>query len=534
MSSTPETETAAVPADVPPPVMRRPPAASLPDPPALTPPSDLGAERAVLGAALNDAHALAVTLRLVRPEDFYAPENARLWRAVIEVAAGLAESERLDLVGLESALRSAGVLDEIGGRTFLIDLSESCPTTANVRFYAEIVRRKAVQRATLNAGFELARQAAQPDTDPATVLADAQAGLQRLAQDMRRATYMTATDLLAKFPTLREAVIEGILRRGEVLNIVAPPKFNKSWLLLFVAVCIALGRPVFGFPTRSGRVLLLDYELAPGTLACRLQAIFDALGVTAADLGDRLVIESLRGKRLDIDGLGAYIEGLPQGQFGVILIDPLYRTFPANMDENSNANLAALYARLQAYAEHLDAAILVVHHLSKGDQSAKVLTDLGAGGGSQSRAADAHIALRPHAEVDAAVVSGVVRSFAPFKPFVIRWRYPFWALADDLDPADLKRPLKHGGADKSKPPAEPEPPRPPVTDFVGPEPTLRASIVAKARTANAHSSERQVLAGLRAAEGAGVIFRWKMQDARLVFYSNRPQPHLENGDDQTI
>jgi hypothetical protein len=496
---------------------------------ALTPPADVGAERGLLGAALNFPDALAVALRLVRPEDFCVPEHARLFAVMAELAAGLEGGERLCLVTLEGGLRAAGVLEGLGGRAFLVDLSESYPTAANIRLYCQIVRRKAAQREALAAGVELARQATAPDADLSAVVAEARTRLERAGQRAQDgAIYMTAADLLANCRDLRESIIDGWLRRGEVGNLAAPPKWNKSMLLLNIAVSLGFGRDVLGFPCRQSRVLLIDYELAPGTLAHRLHAVLAALGHNDTDIGDRLAVQSLRGRRLDIGGLLAYFDTLPPKCFDAVLIDPLYRTYPVrDFDENSNSRLAEHFAVLQEAAERLDAAVLVVHHLTKGDQSLKSISDLGAGGGSQSRAADAHLAIRPHREDDAAVLGGVVRSFPPFKAFVMRWRWPLWERADDLDPADLKRPAQHRTAAKTPR----EPPPPPWTPerfaeaVLTDTPQTKATVLdvaIRAGVPNLH----QAGGLLDLAETTGKAFRWRMPKDKRVFYAAKPQPTL--------
>lgn len=88
-------------------------------------------------------------------------------------------------------------------------------------------------------------------------------------------------------------------------------------------------------------------------------------------------------------------------------------------------------------AEITGAAIIVIHHMSKGDQSGKRITDLGAGAGAQSRAADVHAALREHESDGVFVLEAVVRSFAPFAPLAIRWEYPLWVADEWADPAKL-------------------------------------------------------------------------------------------------
>lgn len=365
--------------------------------------------------------------------------------------------------------------------------------------------------------------APEPDTPDAAAQEDAQAAPVILP------AYFTAADLVVEYPSQREPIIDGLLRRGEVGNLVSASKANKSWLLLHIGLCVATGRNVFNFQTRPGRVLLLDYELAPGTLAKRLLAVADAMGLSLADIGDRLAIEPLRGKRLDIDRLRNYFAALPPGRFDCIIIDPLYRTFPEDIDENSNANMAALYGDLQAQAEKLDAGFLVVHHLSKGDQSGKAVTDLGAGGGSQSRAADAHLALRPHKEDGAAVIVGVVRSFPPFAPFAIRWNFPQWELAPDLNPADLYRPSKknHNPSKNDTPPVPPAPTWDAarfVVEFLTMTPKPQNTIIAAATAKGLSGRKAGDLLAL--AEDQGKAHRWNMGKDRRAHYANCPQPKL--------
>jgi hypothetical protein len=340
-------------------------------------------------------------------------------------------------------------------------------------------------------------------------------------------SYLSAAQLCEKYPMLRPPVIDRLLRRGEVANVVAPPKMNKSWLVLYIALCVATGRPALGFETRPGRVLLLDYELSPATLAKRLTAIASAMNVDLADLGDRLAVESLRGKRLDIKALGLYVAALPPGRFDCIIIDPLYRTFPKELDENSNAHLADVYATFQGYAEQLDVGLIVVHHLTKGDQSGKGVTDLGAGGGSQSRAADAHLAIRPHAIDGAAVLSGVVRSFPPFDPVAMRWEYPLWTLAPDLDPADLKRPERRP---KREAP-EAKPPKPTwtvdsfVEQFVSANPQSLATITLAAEGQGMRPSKARQL--LTAAVEAGRVHKWPGDGRGPDRNATGPKPLIE-------
>ena len=421
------------------------------------PPQDLEAERAALGAALNDPEALAVALRLLQPADFWWPENARLFAAIVETCASLEPGEPLDLVILGGALRAAGTLEELGGAGFLIDLSESCPITSNARFYCETVRRFSAQRAALNAGLELARQVSQPGADPVRILSDAQDGLKRIAARVSSAAPKSLRQLAAEYPQLRPPVAHGLLREGETANIIAPTKTGKSWLAIILALVVATGRRFLGlYPCERGDVLILDNELHGETLANRIPRVAEALGIPLADVADHVFVENLRGRLMDIYSLRDFLADVQPGRYKLIVLDAWYRFLPRDADENSNADISAMYNLLDAIAEHLGCAFVLIHHSSKGSQSGKAVTDVGSGAGAQSRATDTHLILRAHQEDGVFVLDAAARSWPPIAPTCLRWEFPIFTPAPDLDPAMLRpaRPRRRrniapprGGAD---------------------------------------------------------------------------------------
>jgi hypothetical protein len=291
-----------------------------------------------------------------------------------------------------------------------------------------------------------------------------------------------ASDLIECYPTLRDPVIDGLLRRGEVMNVVAAPKVRKSWLVHALAIAAAQGAPWMGFNVAKCGVLLIDGELHPQTLAHRMRAVGESMLATHADL-DLIEVWPRRGARTDIHDIAEAIERDGVGGARIIIIDALYRFLPIGAEENSNEAVTMVYNVLDALAARTGSAVVVVHHASKGDQSGKSVTDVGSGAGSQSRAADSHLVLRAHEEEGAVVVDAVVRSFAPIEPYCMRFKYPRWERADDLDPADLYRPgRKRRGVD-AEPGAE-------VIDWtpeafgriiVGDVPSLRDEVLGRAR-----------------------------------------------------
>ena len=252
---------------------------------------------------------------------------------------------------------------------------------------------------------------------------------------------ISAGDLIERNPTMRRVVVDCLARLGETINIIASSKAGKSWLVYLLVLCIATGRKWLGmFQCTQGRVLLIDNELHPETLSHRLTAVAEALGIGDEWRGMVDVI-TLRGRLVDLYGLQKTIEGIAADTYLCVVVDAWYRAMPSGVSENDNGEMAQLYNTVDAYTAHLNATWINIHHSSKGDQSTKSVVDVGAGAGSQSRAADAHIILRPHEEDGVFVVEAAVRSFPPIDPVCVRWEYPLWTLASDVDHRLLRQPM---------------------------------------------------------------------------------------------
>lgn len=250
-------------------------------------------------------------------------------------------------------------------------------------------------------------------------------------------TILSLHDLMEKYPAMRPPLIHGLLREGETMNVVAAPKTGKSWLAMDLAVSVAAGLPWFGFPCEQGKVLYIDNELHGETSAHRLPKVVAARGLDIARVDKIIFIDSQRGRLRDINHLGEMVKTVKELGVKLIIIDAFYRALPPKTDENDNGSIAQLYNRLDQYADFLGCAVVLIHHTSKGNQAMKSLTDVGAGAGSQSRAADAHLVLRPHDEGNVIVLESSVRSFPPVEPVCMRWNYPLWEIAPELDPKQL-------------------------------------------------------------------------------------------------
>jgi AAA domain len=240
-------------------------------------------------------------------------------------------------------------------------------------------------------------------------------------------------------PRLHEPVIDGLLRRGETANIISVSKVGKSWLAIMLALSIARGRKFLDtYECKSGRVLYIDNELHAPTIAHRFQTVANAMQIPASQYRLEIDVLSLRGRLRDINGIGELLEPIAAGDYLLIISDAFYRTVPKGVSENDNSAIMGIYNLIDSLTSRLNCGWLNVHHSSKGSQSDKSVVDVGAGAGSQSRAADLHAILRPHEDDGCSVLEAVTRSFPPVEPLALRWNFPLWSPDDSIDPGKLK------------------------------------------------------------------------------------------------
>lgn len=253
---------------------------------------------------------------------------------------------------------------------------------------------------------------------------------------------LTSPQLSKGPPSLREPVVDGLFRRGEVVNWIASPKVGKTWMLYGLLIAIATGSEWLGRRTRKGRILLVDNELHPETGLQRLHKVACAVGANLGALDAQIDCAWLRGAPSGLEEVEGLIRSKPRGTWDLIALDAFYRFIPKGTDENANGDMVQLYNHLDRMAAYAGASILNVHHASKGDQSQKGTTDVGSGAGAISRAVDTHIVYLRHATEGCVTMRAVCRSFPPPKAAVLRVEPPSVTVEDGADPDDLWTPRK--------------------------------------------------------------------------------------------
>ncbi|MFR8467755.1 replicative DNA helicase [Eisenbergiella tayi] len=116
-------------------------------------PHSLEAEQSVIGSMIMDREAIVVASELICGEDFYNKSYGVLFDSMVELND---QGQPVDLVTLQNRLKEKDVPPEISSLEFIRDLITAVPTSANIKYYTNIVAEKAMLRRLIRLMEEIA------------------------------------------------------------------------------------------------------------------------------------------------------------------------------------------------------------------------------------------------------------------------------------------------------------------------------------------------------------------------------------------
>ena len=238
------------------------------------PPQSIEAELSVLGAMMLKKEAVTQAIELLRADEFYRQAH----RAVFEAMEGLVRiGEPVDIVTVTEALKKSGRLEQVGGISFLANLTNRVPSTANLAYYAKIVKEKALLRALIDASTEIAGAAYEASEDVAQQLDDAEQKILAIAGGRITGSFtpikdvvFDAVDRVSELAAVKggitglstglktlDSVTRG-LQKSDLVIVAARPAMGKTAFVLNLATHVALqGKTVAFFSLEMPREQLM-------------------------------------------------------------------------------------------------------------------------------------------------------------------------------------------------------------------------------------------------------------------------------------
>ena len=248
-------------------------------------PQNISAEQNVLCAMLIDNKAVGTVSGILKPDDFYRQAHQVIYRAMLNLYG---RSEPVDLVTVIEELRKMNKLQEVGDVSYITLLGEVAPTAANVKFHAQIVADKAMQRQLIESGTVIASLGYEcPDGEIRNAVDSAQKQLLELTGRRRGRDFVPIQEIVESTVDRMGSMVESDepvtgLRTGftdldevtaglqpsDFIILAARPSMGKTALALNIAQNVALRGA--GKDEAPKRVAFFSLEMSRDQLVQRM------------------------------------------------------------------------------------------------------------------------------------------------------------------------------------------------------------------------------------------------------------------------
>ena len=242
-------------------------------------PQSLEAEQAVLGSILIDSRCVADVIGILKPEDFFLPQNQEIYATVYSM---FNYSQTIDPVTVLDKMRENGVYHD-NSVDYIKQLMEITPTAANAVRYATIVRDKSMLRGLGQAAGNISEMVYSQVGAPAEILESAEKQIYALRKGERGDSLEHIGTVLHKvYDRLNELAqsdsnIAGLssglrdldskingLNNSDLILVAARPAMGKTAFALNMAVNVA--------KKYNKTVAVFNLEMSREQLALRLLA----------------------------------------------------------------------------------------------------------------------------------------------------------------------------------------------------------------------------------------------------------------------
>ena len=214
--------------------------------PERTLPHNLDAEKSVLGAILIHNDAFNHAAELIDSKDFFRDAHRRIFDKMVALSE---RGHAIDFITLKEELTRAGELDEIGGPSYIAALADGVPRSANVEYYARIVKEKSTLRSLIHSANKILTEAYEAELEPEVLLDEAERSIFAIAEGRIREGFVPLRDLVqTSFATIEKlqqskGAISGVpsgfpdldemttgFQPGDLVVVAARPSMGKTSL----------------------------------------------------------------------------------------------------------------------------------------------------------------------------------------------------------------------------------------------------------------------------------------------------------------
>ena len=361
----------------------------------LVPPTDIEAERAVLGAMLKSTDARADATGILNAEDFYLKEHEEIYRTMLEMDQ---RGVGIDITTVYSALKQRKTAEMAGGMTYLSRLIDDAIVVSNAKYYAGTVADKSKMRQLIKEAEDIREAAYSDELPPDDVLDNAEQRILNIANKSQRSNYEHINEVIYEnIKNMQELAKQG----GEIKGIETGFKkvddilggFQKTDLIILAA------RP--GVGKTAWALNVAEHAAINGykVMVFSLEMANTQLGQRLLSMSANVPLENIRKGELDAqdwESLSAAQEAFfntsmvidetsvitpvemknkcrrfkqENGGLDLVIIDYLQlMSMGGYRIEQREKEIAAITRSIKIMAKELDCAVILLSQLSRGPE----------------------------------------------------------------------------------------------------------------------------------------------------------------------
>ncbi|HEP2074267.1 TPA: replicative DNA helicase [Streptococcus pyogenes] len=356
-------------------------------------PQDLLAEQSVLGSIFISPDKLIAVREFISPDDFYKYAHKIIFRAMITLSD---RNDAIDATTIRTILDDQDDLQSIGGLSYIVELVNSVPTSANAEYYAKIVAEKAMLRDIIARLTESVNLAYDEMLKPEEVIAGVERALIELNEHSNRSGFRKISDVLKVNYEALEARskqtsnVTGLptgfrdldkittgLHPDQLVILAARPAVGKTAFVLNIAQNVGTKqkKTVAIFSLEMGAESLVDRMLAA-------EGMVDSHSLRTGQLTDQdwnnvtiaqgalaeapIYIDDTPGIKItEIRARSRKLSQEVDGGLGLIVIDYL-QLITGTKPENRQQEVSDISRQLKILAKELKVPVIALSQLSRG------------------------------------------------------------------------------------------------------------------------------------------------------------------------
>lgn len=361
------------------------------------PPQNLEAEQSLLGSLLIDKDAIIKIADIVNRKDFYDDRHSAIFEAISELYE---KRQPIDILNLSNRLKEKKKLSEVGGRSYLVSLTNSVPSSSHIVSYAQIVARKATLRRLIKASSEITSMSYNETNEVEQMLDSAEQKLFAVSQNYLKQNFIPIKDVLDdafdRIDTLHKekGKMRGVptnfididkklagLQNSDLIILAARPSMGKTSLALDIARQVAKQKiPVGIFSLEMSKEQLVDrllcaeaevdlWKMRTGKLSTKdgdddFASINHAMGVLSE--AEIYIDDSAVANIMELRTKARRLKA--EHNLGLLVIDYL-QLMEGSRTENRVQEISEISRSLKSLAKELNIPVLALSQLSRSVES---------------------------------------------------------------------------------------------------------------------------------------------------------------------